>query len=167
MRNVQRGTGERGMGHYEIDLHGLTWKESLRTFIEAYNDAFDSAGNPTGVQVRVIHGYGSTGEGGVLRSRLRSFCRRFGDHLEVTTGEEIDGNRGCTIVRPMRRLPDMHDILAEHVLDYCNRARARSKVLGRFRRYGNPQVIKAIRSLEKQGRLSRHNKRGLVMYEAH
>ena len=155
------------MGHYEIDLHGLTWKESLRTFIEAYNDAFDNAGEPIGVQVRIIHGYGSTGEGGVLRSRLRSFCRRFGDYLEVTAGEEIDGNRGCTVVSPMRRLPDVQDLLAEQIQDYCKRPRSRSKVFGRFRRYGQPHVLQAIRSLEKQGRLRRHNKRGLVMYEAH
>ena len=155
------------MGYREIDLHGLTWKESLTRFIEAYNGAFDSAGKSSGVQVRVIHGYGSTGEGGVLRKRLRSFCQRFEDYLEVTTGEEIDGNRGCTVVSPIRRLPDMHDMLAEQIRDYCKRPRSRSKVMGRFRRHGQPHVTQAVRSLEKQGRLRRRNKGGLVMYEAH
>ena len=154
------------MGHYEIDLHGLTWQESLTMFIEAYNDAFDSAVKPSDVQVRVVHGYGSSGEGGVLRKRLRSFCQRFEDYLEVTTGEEIDGNRGCTIVSPRRRLPDMHDMLAENIRAYCKRPRSCSKVLGRFRRYGHPHIMQTIRSLEKQGRLRRHNKRGLAMYEA-
>ena len=155
------------MEYYEIDLHGLTWQESLTRFMEAYNDAFDSAGKPSGVKVRVVHGYGSTGEGGVLRKRLRGFCQRFEDYLEVTTGEEIDGNRGYTVVSPIRRLPNTHDMLAEHILDYCERARSRSKISGRFRRYGQPHVMQAIRSLEKEGRLKRHNKRGLVVYEAH
>ena len=154
------------MEHYEIDLHGLTWEESFTRFIEAYNDAFDSAGKPSGVQVRVVHGYGSTGEGGVLRKRLRGFCQRFEDYLEVTTGEEIDGNRGCTVVSPIRRLPDMDVMLAEHIWNYCKGARSQSKIAGRFRRYGQPHVMQTIRSLEKQGRLRRGNKRGLVVYEA-
>ena len=91
---------------------------------------FDCTGKPSGVQVRVIHGYGSTGEGGVLRKRIRSFCQRLEDHLEVTAGEEIDGNRGCTVVNPIRRLPDMHEMLAEQIRVYCKRPRSRSKVLG-------------------------------------
>ena len=143
------------MGHCEIDLHGLTWKESLARFIEAYNGAFDCTGKPSGVQVRVIHGYGSTGEGGVLRKRIRSFCQRFEDHLEVTAGEEIDGNRGCTVVNPIRRLPDMHEMLAEQIRVYCKRPRSRSKVLGRFRRHGQPNIMLAVRLLEKQGCLRR------------
>ena len=154
------------MQDYEIDLHGLTWEESLEEFVEAYNGVFDSAGNPTGAQIKVVHGYGSTGEGGVLRSRLRGFCRRFEDYLEVTTGEEIDGNQGWTVITPDKRLPDMHDMLAENIWDYCRRARSRSKVAGRFRRYGQPRVIQAMKLLEKQGRLNRRNKRGLVVYES-
>ncbi len=155
------------MGHYEIDLHGLTWQESLTRFMEVYNDAFDSTGKPSGIKVRVVHGYGSTGEGGVLRKRFRGFCQRFEDYLEVTTGEEIDGNRGYTVVSPIRCLPSMHDMLAEHILNYCKRARSPSKISGKFRRYGQPHIMQAIRSLEKEGRLRRNNKRGLVVYEAH
>ena len=35
------------MGYYEIDLHGLTWQESLARFMEAYKDAkFDGDGKP-------------------------------------------------------------------------------------------------------------------------
>ena len=154
------------MGYIEIDLHGLTWKEAHRTFGEAYSDAFDSNGNPTGDQVRVIHGYGSTGEGGVIRNRLRRFCLRSEEYLEITTGEEIDGNQGCTIVTPNRLLPAAEEVLAEDVWDFCKGMRAHSKVMGKFRRHGHPLTLKAIKSLERQGRLRKHNKRGLVMYEA-
>ena len=155
------------MGYLEIDLHGLPSKDALRTFMDAYAEALDGVGNPTGVQLRVVHGYGSTGEGGVIRSRLRGFCRRFEDYLEFTAGEEIDGNRGCTIVSPKKRLPDTHEMLAEDTWDYCKQARSRSKVMGKFRRYGQPLIMQAIRSLEKQGRMKRSNKKGLVVYESH
>ena len=37
--------------------------------------------------IRVIHGYGAQGEGGVIRDRLRAFCDTFGDCLEYERGE--------------------------------------------------------------------------------
>ena len=154
------------MGTIEIDLHGLTWKEARKVFEEAYSDAFCSAGNPIGDQVQVIHGYGSTGEGGVLRKRLRSFCQRLEDHLEITTGEEIDGNQGVTIVTPKKLLPAAEEMLAEDVWDYCVRRRARSKIMRKFRRHGDPLVLRAIRSLEGQRRLKKHRERGRAMYES-
>ena len=132
-------------------------------FIGVYNEAVSSGEEPSGIEVTVIHGYGSTGEGGVLRDRLRGFLSRFGECLEFTPGEEIDGNQGCTIVKPASHLPDMNDLLAEQIFDYCERARSRSKAMGRFRRHGQPKVMEAIRSLEKQGRLEKRNRRGMVL----
>ena len=155
------------MATYELDLHGHTWRESLKEFISVYNEAVSSHTEPSSIQIIVIHGYGSTGEGGVLRNRLRGFLSRFDDCLEFTPGEEIDGNQGCTIVKPVSRLPDVNDLLAEQIFDYCEQQRSRSKVMGRFRRHGQPKVMQAIRALEKQGRLERRNKRGMVVYQAH
>ena len=155
------------MATHEIDLHGLTWRESLKEFISVYNEAVSKAGESSGVDITVIHGYGSTGEGGVLRNRLRGFLSRFDNCLEFTPGEEIDGNQGCTIVKPVSHLPDVNDLLAEQIFDYCERQRSRSKVMGRFRRHGQPKVMQALRALEKQGRLERRNKRGMVVYQAH
>ena len=151
------------MATYELDLHGLTWQESLKEFLSVYEEAVSSGGEPSSIQITVIHGYGSTGEGGVLRNRLRGFLSRFGECLEFTPGEDIDGNQGCTIVKPVSHLPDMNDLLAEQIFDYCERARSRSKVIGRFRRHGQPKVMEAIRSLEKQGRLEKRNRRGMVL----
>ena len=154
------------MGYIEIDMHELTWKEAKKTFMEAYADAFDGAGNPTGKSLKVIHGYGSTGEGGVIRNRLRSLCESLEDYLEFTPAEEIDGNRGCTIITPKACLPPIEAMLAEDVWDYCNGMRARSKIMRKFRRYGDPLIMRAIRSLERQGRLRKHKKKGLDVYEA-
>ena len=103
------------MGYIEIDLHRLTWKEARRTFVETYGDAFDSSGKPTVDQVRVIHGYGSTGEGGAIRNHLRSFCKRFDDYFDFTAGEELDGNLGWTVVTPKRCIPAAAEMLAEDV----------------------------------------------------
>ncbi len=154
------------MGTSELDLHGLTWQDSLSEFMILYDDVMCKTEDPGNTLITVIHGYGSTGEGGVLRSRLRNFLARFEDYLEFTPGEDFDGNRGCTIVRPLKRLPDSLELLSEDIWNYCQPPKTRSKIAGRFRRYGDPKVIEAIRSLEKKGRLKKVYKRRHTMYEA-
>ena len=94
------------MGAFEIDLHGRTWLEAQEEFIAFYNHVLEGTGDTTGVQLSVIHGYGSTGEGGVLRKRLRGFLQRFADYLEFVPGEQLDGNPGHTVVAPLQQLPD-------------------------------------------------------------
>ncbi len=154
------------MGTSEIDLHGRTWLEAQEEFIAFYNHVLEESDGASGVQLSVIHGYGSTGEGGILRKRLRGFLERFADHLEFVPGEELDGNSGHTVVAPLQRLPDRDGLLADEIWSYCERPRSKSKVIGKFRRNGAPKVIQAVRSLEKQGRLRRLSGRGQVMYEA-
>ena len=134
-----------------IDLHGRTWSESLAELIATYNRILTTG--PSSEVLEVVHGYGSSGTGGSLRRRVRSFLTAHNDRLEFKPGEESDGNPGHTIVLPVRPLPEVGDLLAEQVLEYCETARTQSKIAGKFRRYGDPKVIEAIRSLEKQGRL--------------
>ena len=147
------------MGTFEIDLHGMTWRDSLEDFMRLYEDVIGETSVPGDTLITVVHGYGSTGEGGVLRTRLRNFLTRFEEYLEFTPGEQIDGNQGCTIVRPLRRLPDSTELLSEDVWSYCQTPKTRSKIASRFRRHGDPRVIEAIKSLERQGRLRRVHKR--------
>ena len=154
------------MGTFEIDLHGRTWLEAKEEFIAFYNHVLEETGDTIGAQLSVIHGYGSTGEGGLLRKRLRGFLQRFADHLEFVPGEDLDGNPGHTVVAPLQQLPDKDGLLADEIWSYCERPRSRSKVIGRFRRNGAPKVIRAVRSLEKQGRLRRLSGRGQPLYEA-
>ena len=134
-----------------IDLHGRTWAESLTELIAAYNRVLASGASSDVLEV--VHGYGSTGTGGTLRRRVRSFLAAHSDRLEFQPGEDADGNPGHTLVMPIRPLPEVSDLLAEQVLEYCETARTQSKITGKFRRYGDPSVIQAIRSLERQGRL--------------
>ena len=154
------------MAANELDLHGRIWSEALKEFIAFYNQSLGRAVNPTGVQLSVIHGYGSTGAGGVVRQRLRSFLERHADRLEFIPGERLDGNQGYTLVKPMKRLPDVDDLLADAILEYCDRPRTRSKIMGKFRSHGQPRIIQAIRSLEKQGRLTAGTAAGPATYVA-
>jgi len=141
----------------EIDLHGLTWSEALAAFIEFYNDEIQKVGRGAG-SLDIVHGYGSTGSGGVLRTRLRAFLQRHEEYLEFMPGEKVDGNSGHTIVVPMQPLPSTDDALAEQVWAYCEQAKSRSKIIGKFRRHGEPAVIQAIRVLEIEKRLRTVNK---------
>ncbi len=153
------------MASREIDLHGLTWTEALPAFIEFYNDEVQKTGR-VGGSLDIVHGYGSTGTGGVLRTRLRAFLQRHEEHLEFMPGESIDGNQGHTAVIPMLSLPSTEDALEEQVWTYCEQAKGRSKIIGKFRRHGEPTVIQAIKALESQQRLRVVHKGRVKSYEA-
>ena len=148
-----------------IDLHGKNWTEALAEFIDCYNRAVPS-GSGSAETLDVVHGYGSTGAGGVIRTRLRSFLSKYPQCLEYQPGESVDGNQGHTLVKPIRRLPDTGGLLAEQVWEYCETPRTVSKITGKFRRHGDPQVQQAIRILERQGRLQTESKGRLKEYKA-
>ncbi len=147
------------MSEREIDLHGLTWTEARAEFVAFYNR---SVGTP----FTVIHGYGSSGEGGVLRRRLRGFLQRHEAYLEFTPGEELDDNPGCTIISPQLRLPALDERLVESMWEYCKRPKTRGKISGKFRRYGNKAVDQTIELLERQGRLKKTGGGRMAKYEA-
>lgn len=149
----------------QIDLHGKTWTEALAEFIDCYNRAMP-AGGGAAAALDVVHGYGSTGPGGVIRTRLRAFLDKYPQFLEYQTGELADGNQGHTIVKPLQRLPDTGELLAEQIWEYCEIPRTVNKIAGRFRRYGDPQVQQVIRTLQKQGRLCQVSKGRFKEYVA-
>ena len=133
-----------------LDLHGLTWIEALYCFLEFYNSAAEFLlSKPIGT-LEIIHGYGSTGVGGVLGKRLRVFLEQYPDRVQI----QLDGNPGHTYVTPLAVLPEIEDMVAEKIVDYCDQPRAQSKIIRKFRVNGDPTVLKALRALEKQGRLS-------------
>ena len=148
----------------ELDLHGLTWPEAREEFVDFYNDALASGKGR--VRLTIIHGWGASGQGGALRTRLRRFLAGSRDSLEFALGEEVDGNRGCTYVTPLEPLPDANNALAEAIWDYCRRPRATTKVFGMFRRHGDPQVMKAVQYLKKQARLTETRKGKTTMWAA-
>ena len=147
------------MTNRTLDLHGMTWLEALPAFIEFYNRA---VARGDAARLEVVHGYGSTGEGGVLLKRLRAFLASHAESLEVQT----DSNPGHTFVTPHIALPDTIDMLCEDILAYCDTPRPQSKIIGKFRWSGQPEVLQAIRTLESQRRLTTKLKGALKMYES-
>jgi hypothetical protein len=148
-----------------LDLHGLTWAEAEASFVELYNQTLIQSGNGA-VRLDVVHGYGSTGTGGVLRTRMRRFLKRYNSHLDFRTGEKIDGNPGHTIVVPIKPLPSLQDQLSKDIWDFCDRPRSQSKIIGKFRRHGETAVLSTIKTLEKQRRLRPSNQGSHKLYQA-
>lgn len=132
-----------------LDLHGKTWAEALAAFREFY------AAAAPGAALEVVHGYGSTGSGGILRTRLRSYLERQSQAglLTYQIGEAADGNPGHTQVVRLKPLPSAGADLAEDILHYCARPQTARKILNHFRRHGDPQVRQALRELTAQKRL--------------
>ena len=73
------------MDTLDLDLHGKTWAEALEDFVDAYNRAVQPSGHACR-NLKVIHGYGSTGSGGVLRTRFRKFFEGNQERLDFTPG---------------------------------------------------------------------------------
>lgn len=154
------------MGTIEIDLHGHTWSEALQQFIRLYNEAVETASELEALRIVAIHGYGSSGEGGVIRHRIRAFLSRFPECAEFVPGEESIGNQGCTVIKPLTKLPDSHDILEEQIAEYCEQPRTKNAIAGRFRRHGDRRVANAIQTLMQQRRLCRARKNNRVAFKA-
>ena len=153
------------LDNLDLDLHGNTWAEALQEFVDAYNKAVQPGGH-TCRTLRVIHGYGSTGGSGILRTRFRKFLERHGTRLEFTPGEKADGNPGYTTVKPVYPLPGADTALCELVWDYCQQPKTLSKIVGQFRRHGNPRVQQAVRSLEAQKRIRKAARAKNSTYQA-
>ena len=153
------------MGTIELDLHGRTWSEAIEEFIYFYNDAVETTRELASLRIVVIHGYGSSGEGGVIRHRIRAFLRRFSHCVEFTPGEETTGNRGCTVIKPLTKLPNSHDMLEEQIAGFCGQPRTKNAVTRKFRRHGDRQVLNAIQTLVQRGRLCKTRKKNAAAYE--
>jgi hypothetical protein len=80
-----------------IDLHTRTVSEAIREFVRFYNACVRAGFHG---RLEVIHGYGSSGSGGVIREELRKYLKA---HEEVF-GEFLPGeslrNPGVTILYP-------------------------------------------------------------------
>ena len=150
---------------HTLDLHGLTWVEAEASFIEFYNQTLSRPGNAA-IRLDIVHGYGSTGIGGVLVTRLRKFLNRYASRLEFHPGEKVDLNPGHTIVVPLKPLPPLKDQLSQEIWDFCARPRSQSKIIGKFRRHGEMVVLSTIKTLEKQKRLTPSNQGSHKIYQA-
>ena len=133
----------------ELDLHGLTVDEAIKTFVDHFNRHVRSSSEP----LRIIHGWGSSGEGGRIRREFRQFLAEATDSLDWQPGEDFEGNLGVTIVYPRKVLHTRENQLAEALANFCTTPRTESKITGEFRTHDAREIKQAIRTLIRQGRI--------------
>ena len=144
----------------KLDLHGLTVIEAIDRFVTEYNTRVKRG--QLGCW-EVIHGYGSSGDGGVIREKLRAFLEQHRDKLRYEAGDEY-GNLGWTWVYPKTKLPDHLNRLAVRILNFCSTPKSEEKILREFVGENGLQVKEAIRSRVKSGSLKTLTKNGRVHY---
>ena len=74
-------------------------------------------------------------------------------------------NQGCTVVKPLAKLPNSYDMLEEQITDYCEQPRTKNAIAAKFRRHGDRRVSDAIQNLMQQGRICKTRKNNRVAYE--
>lgn len=142
------------MATRRIDLHDLTVDEAIRKFTADYNAIIASGYRG---RVEVIHGYGSSGEGGVIRRKLRAFLAAHADRFKHIVEGESHGNPGVTYVDAKGRLPaaSAHATpVHAAILAFCATPKAENKILIKLiGRFGDPAIRAAIRDLVTSGAL--------------
>jgi hypothetical protein len=131
-----------------LDLHYHTVDEALRRFIKFYNENYKK-----GETVEVIHGYGASGKGGLIRKNLREFLNSNSKYLKYITGEEKSSNLGLTFVIMNSRIPEIVDMLSIEILKFCSTAKTVEKISGNFRKYTQQEILKCLKRLEKSKKL--------------
>lgn len=135
----------------EIDLHDYTTGEALAAFIQYYNREV-SVGSSG--QIDVVHGYGSSGAGGTIRTMLRSLLKKYPDKVSFVAGENFDKNAGHTLVYAKLPLPTLAEHISDEICGFCTQPKTEEKIVGEFRTYGVPEIKQAVKTLERQRRLS-------------
>ncbi|MEA3266129.1 MAG: Smr/MutS family protein [Candidatus Fermentibacteria bacterium] len=142
----------------ELDLHGYQVVEAIDIFVQHYNQRVKRGDLSP---ISVIHGYGSTGEGGRIRTALLKFLQTSDGNLSF---QQEAWNPGKTVIYPEKVLPSGAGIVSSEIVAYCHLPRSESKILGKFRRFGDLNVKNTLRRLVKQGILSRERKGRLTVY---
>ena len=146
----------------KLDLHGLTVDAAIERFVNDYNARVKCG--QLGCW-EVIHGYGSSGEGGVIRSKLRALLEQHRDKLKYEAGDQY-GNPGWTWVYPKIKLPNHQEQLATSILNFCSTPKSEEKILREFVKENGLQIKAAIRAQLKFGPLKAINKNGKTHYIA-
>jgi hypothetical protein len=151
---------------HRIDLHGFTVEEALREFVASYNRMFESGYRG---RIEVIHGYGSSGEGGVIRRKLRSYLATHSDRFKSVAEGDILGNPGVTYVEAKGRLPEgsAGSALERAILELCATPKSENKILVKLiSRYGDPAIRAAIREMVAAGLLEKIRSGAETKYRA-
>lgn len=134
-----------------IDLHGLSTDVAIQTFISRANKLCNAGHRGW---VTVVHGYGSTGVGGVIKQRIRALLNHHADAYESRFNDAL--NPGSTEVRILKTLPLKQNPgtpLEEQVLLFCTSPKEESKICNKFHRRPITEIKEIIRQLQSRGLL--------------
>lgn len=143
-----------------IDLHEMNRNEAIRFFIDKYNEAFRGGYRE---EITVIHGYGSSGRGGVIKKELREFLDSHRGYLTYT----VATNPGATLVTPLKAINEMQDMISMEVLEFCRISpKTMDKIKGNFfKKYKNNEINACVKRLVKQGYLTANLKKNGEVYQ--
>lgn len=128
----------------ELDLHGYYALEALNHFIREY----DSLAKKGQKELIVIHGYGSTGTGGVLLKTIRNYCLK--QQINFIPGDEIDFNPGYTKVIIDKRISPENRSLNAELLEFLQTPKPLSKILNQFRNEDEVKIQQRLKKLVKE-----------------
>jgi DNA-nicking Smr family endonuclease len=89
------------MAETKIDLHGLRERDALRKFVRDYNACVRSGRRDP---IWIVHGYGSSGHGGVIQRAIREYISANLDSFDKVVEGDLLANPGVTLVYPKRLL---------------------------------------------------------------
>ena len=143
-----------------IDLHDMNRSEAIRFFIDKYNEVFKSGYRG---EITVIHGYGSSGKGGVIKKELKEFLESHKGYLTYT----VDTNPGATLITPLKQINEMQDVISKEILEYCRLSpKTLDKIKGNFfKKYKNNEINACVKKLTKQGSLTTTLKKNGEVYQ--
>jgi hypothetical protein len=145
---------------YEIDLHGMTVVEAI-SYLETKCNSMSITEE---CQIKVIHGYGASGNGGKIKNAVLKFVEKHKDILRHISGEKVEQNPGYTILYLKKKL-NITDIgPGNEIIEYLSVPRTIEKISGEFRKYGMPKIMDSLKKLENKGIIETEYKNGIKKY---
>jgi hypothetical protein len=140
-----------------IDLHHLSVNKAIRVFIEKYNKYYKFEN-----QIEVIHGYGSSGQGGKIKKDFHKFLSKNKEFLTF----EIGLNPGLTYIYPKKKLPSYESSLEKEILIFCKLPKSLSKIENKFiKKYSINEIKAEIKRLVKKEKLIESFKNSITTYQ--
>jgi len=141
---------------HQIDLHGLTVDAALETFVEQCNRLF--RGGYRG-KIVVVHGYGSSGQGGAIKKRLTGFLAKHHDYFDSSVWD--GGNPGVTTLRQLKALPvEKAGGIEQQLLAFLVVPKVEAKIFARFHSKSVAEVKELLRDLRQRGLIHEAVKNG-------
>jgi hypothetical protein len=157
-----------------IDLHDCTVQEAISKFLDFYNTCVRSGYRG---RIEVIHGYGSTGVGGIIKQELRKYLAANTERIEQFIAGDLVGNPGVTILYPKRTLKaspqgqgsvPLLNAAQKAIQRLCVTPKVKERILTKLRgRFGDRVLLAEIGSMVQSGALEAiKTGDGTVLYKA-